>query len=98
MLNKSEEENLRDILKFYVNNPSLDKLTSKINEFNPIKILGRHEFEIKHSNVLAWLLNPNGHHGLQDGVFKRIVSEILKENNLDRMDFCFKCVSLFTLN
>ncbi len=73
-------DNINKILDFCVNNEKFDTLLSAINEFNPLKILGVHEYEIRHSNVLAWLLNPKAHHGLGDTIFKKIVCEVLKEN------------------
>lgn len=80
-MSDAKDKELEKILNFYVNNPKFDELTKKLNEFNPLKILGIKDFEIRHSNMLAWLLNPKGHHGLQDKIFKRIICEILKENN-----------------
>jgi hypothetical protein len=71
---------LRALLNFCVNNKELDKLNSIIGAFNPFKILGVQDFEIRHSNVLAWLIDPKGHHGLGDAIFKSILLEVLKDN------------------
>lgn len=40
------------------------KLTSKLSAFNPFEVLKLKTHEIRHSNVLAWLLNPKGSHNL----------------------------------
>ena len=66
------------LLDFSVNNEDLDRLESLINAFNPIKVLGASDYEIRHSNVLAWLIDPNSHHGLGDTFFKNILLEILR--------------------
>lgn len=84
-----DDGEMQKILEFYVNNPDWDQMKSRINRFNPLKILGVQEFEIRHSNMLAWLFNPQGHHGLQDKIFKRVICEILKEN--EQMDVCSNC-------
>ena len=34
------------------------ELTGKLNEFNVFDVLKSVDYEIRHSNVLAWLLNP----------------------------------------
>ena len=37
---------------------------AKRQEFNAFDVLRYAEYEIRHSNVLAWLLDPNGTHGI----------------------------------
>jgi hypothetical protein len=49
---------------FILKNPELELLYSKLNTFNIFEIAGIVESEIKHSNFLAWLLNPNENHGI----------------------------------
>ena len=66
------------VLRFCVNNKDLNKLESLINAFNPIKVLGASNYEIRHSNVLAWLIGPKSHHGLGDTLFKNILLGILR--------------------
>ena len=78
-----DPDSLKKLLNFSVNNPDLVKLENLINSFNPLKILGVSEYEIRHSNVLAWLFDPNGHHGLNDTLFKNFLLEVLKENKKD---------------
>jgi len=68
------------LLNFSINNPDLDKLESLIGTFNSFKILGIQDFEIRHSNVLSWLLDPAGHHGLGDTLFKNLLLEFLRDN------------------
>lgn len=48
----------------------LSKWTSKRNLFDILKIT---RTEIRHSNMLAWLLNPNENHGLGDSVLRGFI-------------------------
>ena len=47
----------------------LNKWTKEINIFNILKI---NRMEIRHSNMLAWLLSPNETHGLNDKFLKKL--------------------------
>jgi hypothetical protein len=74
------------IYQFLINNERLEKLKSNINTFNPFKILKIQEHEIRHSNIISWVFDPEGNHNLDDKVFKRFLLEIIlnpeNENNL----------------
>ena len=52
---QSDKQIAKSLLNFAVNNSDLSKLESMLQEFNPFRILGISDFEIRHSNVLAWL-------------------------------------------
>lgn len=70
----------KDILvlnKLIVNNKEFEMLNAKLNIFNPFKVLKIDTFKIRHSNVVAWLLSPNGNHGLGDKVLKKVLSKII---------------------
>ncbi len=41
--------------------------------FNPFDVLRYAEYEIRHSNVLAWLLTPGESHGLGDKFLRRFI-------------------------
>ena len=60
----------------------LDKLnpwTSKVNLFEVLKIS---RTEIRHSNILAWLLDANENHGLNDLFIRGVIHKVV-ENNRD---------------
>ena len=38
--------------------------------FNPFDVLRYSDYEIRHSNVLAWLLQPNDTHGIADAFIR----------------------------
>lgn len=77
------ETDLAKLLDFSINNQDLDRLEAMLGEFNPLKVLGVGDYEIRHSNVLGWLLDPKAHHGLGDSIFKNILLQILKDNRRD---------------
>ncbi|AWI43334.1 hypothetical protein BJG88_00295 [Staphylococcus nepalensis] len=44
----------------------LNEIQANVDNFNVFEILGTINTEIRHSNMLAWLFNPNEVHGLND--------------------------------
>lgn len=55
---------MRDEIKELFNDPMIKKLGQSFQTLNIFKVLklGRHE--IRHSNFLSWLMDPNANHGL----------------------------------
>jgi hypothetical protein len=81
--NKTEvtkDEQLKLLNKFLVNNPELEELSAKLSIFNILKVLRIEKAEIRHSNVLAWLMDPQGSHGMGQAFIRRFLSTILNEN------------------
>ncbi len=76
----SDDHNLAKLKEFIVHNDKLDVLEARLKEFNPLKVLGVQHHEIRHSNILAWLLDPQESHGLGDKVLKKILSEAIVAN------------------
>ena len=56
VLQKSPD--LDDLESLFVNNPDLDEIRAHLSKFNPIKVMGMERMEIRHSAILAWLLDP----------------------------------------
>jgi len=75
--NKSEEKILEE---FLLNNPELDKLENKLGIFNIFETLDIVNTEIRHSNVLAWLFDPNSNHGLSESFLKQFLKYFISEN------------------
>lgn len=61
---EDEEEALREFLTDSECLEPLSKWTRRFNVFDVLKITNT---EIRHSNVLAWLMDPAENHGLHDG-------------------------------
>jgi len=75
------DKNITLINKFISENNNLELLESRLNIFNPFRVLKIDEFEIKHSNFLAWLLNPRESHNFGDKILKKIIVNIISENH-----------------
>jgi hypothetical protein len=60
------------------------KLNNHFKRFNPFKILSVDQFEIRHSNFLVWMLNPNANHNLGDFFLKKLLAKaFVHPNNLE---------------
>ena len=66
----SDEEALKN---FLLDIECLDQLDEWIGKFNLFDILKITRTEIRHSNILAWLLTPDENHGLKDNILKGFI-------------------------
>ena len=70
--------NPRELLEnFILNNTDLECLENLLEEFNSFTVLKIERDEFRHSNFLAWLLNPNETHGTGDyllSIFLKLIS------------------------
>lgn len=55
----------------------LDLIMKKANIFSALNIA---HYEIRHSNFLAWLLDPNGNHGLSNFFLKRLIIRLFEDD------------------
>ncbi|KZE37234.1 hypothetical protein AV656_11725 [Bhargavaea cecembensis] len=51
-------------------------LDDHFNRFNPFKILQVDNYEIRHSNVLGWLMDPAGNHNLGPYFAKKMITKV----------------------
>src|SRR5690242_5538597 len=65
--------------RFLVRNSDLEQLNARLSAFNLLQVLRIEKAEIRHSNVLAWLLDPSETHGLGTLFLKRFVTSLLLE-------------------
>lgn len=79
-LNIAYSKLLKDICFDY-----LDLETSKPNLFS---ILGATHSELKHSNILSWLMNPSESHAIGEAFLKRFLREVAQDEktNLTQLD------------
>ena len=70
----------RQLDAFLVDNDDLEALNARLAKFNLFRTLRIERAEIRHSNVLAWLLTPQETHGLGDRFLRRFLSTLLMEN------------------
>ncbi|MBD2499675.1 PDDEXK-like family protein [Anabaena azotica] len=64
---------------FIVDNVDLEELEAKLAQFNIFEAIGVVRQEIRHSNFLAFLLNPSQNHKLEDVFLKRFLKRVLLE-------------------
>ena len=79
MVDAAEQQGKLDA--FLVDNPELEELNARLGTFNIFRVLRIARAEIRHSNVLAWLLTPGESHGLGDTFLRRFLSRILMEHD-----------------
>jgi hypothetical protein len=81
----SEDTNLDlDTLnRLIVDCPDLEHLESMLGGFNLFQVLKFEYGEIRHSNVLAWLLDPSESHGLNETFLKKWLMRIVHETSGD---------------
>ena len=74
-------------LKNLIESPEFEQYHKRLQEprkFNPFDVLRYADYEIRHSNVLAWLLQPSESHGLHDKFLRAFVQCLdLNEVGLD---------------
>lgn len=70
----------RELLeRFVVDNEDLEKLESELAKFNIFEAVGIVRQELRHSNFLAFLLNPSQNHRLDDIFLKKFLKQVLLE-------------------
>ena len=67
------EEQKKILEEFLLDIDILDKLDGYMNKFNVFDVLRISKMEIRHSNMLAWLLNPKETHGLGDTFLRKFL-------------------------
>ena len=72
------EPSYQELEALFVNNVALQSIEAYLSRFNPIRVMKMEGMEIRHSAILAWLLNPKETHGLGDHFLRAFLSEALK--------------------
>lgn len=71
-------EQEKQLLENFVCDKELKELEKKFDKFNIFDCLRLTRAEIRHSNFLAWLLDPNETHGFNNLFLKEFLKEVLK--------------------
>lgn len=74
------------LLQLIQDSTTLAKLKSRVSDVNIFNVLKVSRTEIRHSNMLAWLLDPNENHGLSDKFLRNFIIELSKKD-YDKADF-----------
>ncbi len=88
----------RKLDAFLVDNDELEALNARLCQFNLFRVLRAERVEIRHSNVLAWLLTPGESHGLGDSFLRRFLSRLLMENETLEIPLTPAQIELMTLD
>ena len=72
---------LDEIEALFINNPDLHRIRSHLGRFNPIKVMGMADMEIRHSAILRWLLDPQESHGFGDAFLKSFLTAAIRGHN-----------------
>ncbi|MDO4851812.1 MAG: PD-(D/E)XK nuclease family protein [Clostridia bacterium] len=73
----SEKDDATAVKDFLLDIECLDPLDEWTSKFNLFDILKISRVEIRHSNMLSWLLNPNENHGLGDSVLRGFIQYVV---------------------
>jgi PD-(D/E)XK nuclease superfamily len=72
-----DTETERVLTRFVMECSELRELEALLSRFNIFRVLRAAKHEIRHSNMLAWLLTPDESHGLDDRFFRRWLMHVV---------------------
>lgn len=79
----TDEEALK---KFLLDIDCLNELLPWTGKFNLFDVLKISRTEIRHSNMLAWLLNANENHGMGGAYIKALIQRMAANDDAGRYD------------
>ena len=80
-----------DLENFLLDIDCLNGLNPWIDDINIFEILKMSKMEIRHSNFLAWLLNPKESHSFGDRILKDVICHVIKHDN-NKIDKAFNII------
>lgn len=84
---RAVKSSFKDMGQFLNRSPKLRELEQILREPNIFTALGITEKEIRHSRVLAWLLDPNAAHGKKSLFLERFLKLVLESNGESLGDY-----------
>ena len=81
----STKEQVEQKYSKLLKDPLFDQLSIETNKPNIFRALGVTNYEIRHSNFLAWLVDPHENHGLGDIILKKILQDIVTDNRAENI-------------
>ena len=96
MTSSQIDPSLQDFEKLFIKDDALSKIQNYLDKFNPIKIMRMQYMEIRHSAILAWLLDPQESHGLDDQFLKAFLSTAFSEPNNSKLSL--KALEIYQAN
>jgi len=80
------QQDMRRLLSNLIKDPDLEKLNLNLKSTNFFNILKLESAEIRHSNFLAWLLDPSGSHNLGDIFLRWFLRDIFSDEKVEWSD------------
>lgn len=74
------DSDLRELNRFVIDSKQLTDLEDLLGSFNLFQVLRAENNELRHSNVLGWLFDPEESHGLGDLFLQRWMMRVLHKN------------------
>lgn len=75
----TQQTNRQLLEAFLLDNPDLDKLEALLDEFNIFEAIGAVRQEVRHSDFLAFLLDPQQQHGLGATFARQLLQAAVRE-------------------
>lgn len=88
----------KEIEDFLLDIECLDRLKPWIDSQNIFDILKLSTQEIRHSNFLAWLFDPNESHSFGDKIIKDVVCKLVRENREQCENMGFDSIKMMLLD
>jgi hypothetical protein len=82
----------RQALEQLVMDQDLEELENLLDEFNIFEVLGAVRVELRHSEFLAYLMNPQQNHGLGDDFVKKFLQKALV--NIDQSSLAVSAIDV----
>jgi len=77
----SHTEQRRALERFVVGNELLDRIETQIGQSNLFEAVGAVRSELRHSDFLAFLLDPSSNHGLSDFFLKEFLKDAISSTD-----------------
>jgi len=87
---------MKEKLTKLLNDPDFERLELDIRRPNIFSILDISKMEIRHSNFLAWILDPNENHGLNNSILVRLLRDIFSDDKVS--DYTQFDIEFFNFN
>ncbi|WDL97893.1 PDDEXK-like family protein [Alicyclobacillus sp. ALC3] len=81
-MDKTDSDAKSKLEEFIYHSEDLERLETLLRRFNAFQALKLVNNETRHSNFLAWLLNPNDSHGVGDTFLKLFLKELVRQNGV----------------
>lgn len=81
----NKEDSIKALERFLIDNEDFERLETELSGFNIFEAVGAVRQELRHSDFLSFILNPNKNHGLAELFLKRILIDIISKNNFEEV-------------